>query len=303
MSLYHKPVCVAIMACEQAHHLKIIVCSHAKMCDNGKQPIDCCPIYSNKKRARMSHRSAPFVVPDFHQLSLEQYNQLELDPSQAGTLDAKTQKKHVKALLSTLQADIAQFRADFFPPPTLTQIQDLPIYAGNLASVQAYQHDWQPLLARAKQFYPSAGLPPDYLPLPASLEIPQFIYHVAKLHLTKTRAKESKNFGAVGALVDKCGAFDEAQVERMTHALAKSADARLVAHREFIDLRAYVFCKNAKGELLEPERVRFYRTGLIIHALPDMKLLDSRQTPRKKRNDAYQNPIADNGVWRVFVKL
>ncbi|WP_290001691.1 hypothetical protein [Faucicola atlantae] len=65
----------------------------------------------------MSHRSAPFVVPDFHQLSLEQYNQLELDPSQAGTLDAKTQKKHVKALLSTLQADIAQFRADFFHHP------------------------------------------------------------------------------------------------------------------------------------------------------------------------------------------
>ncbi len=235
----------------------------------------------------MSHRSAPFVIPEFID------NQC---------VDEKTQKKQAKALLSTLQADITQFRSNFFPPPILTQIQDLPIYAGDLEEVQAYHRDWQALIERAKGFYPSAYLPPHYLPLPASLEIPQFVYRVQRLHLTRTKAKESKNFGSVGMLVNKCGDYQPEEVDNMNNVLAKYPEARLVAHREFIDLRAYVFCRDVKGDMLKPERMRFYRTGLIIHALPDFKIVDSRTTPRKKRNDAYKNPIADNGVWRIFVK-
>ncbi|MFW2177159.1 MULTISPECIES: hypothetical protein [unclassified Moraxella] len=238
----------------------------------------------------MSNRSAPFIAPQL----VDENNQ---------TLDDKNNKKQVKALLSTLQADIAQFRDDFFPPPFLTQIQDLPIYQGNLAEVQTYEATWQPLIERAKGFYPSAYLPPDYLPLPASLEIPQFVYHVQKLHLTRTKAKESKSFGSVGALVAKCGDYDSEQLLAMETALDKYPNGKLVAHREFIDLRAYVFCRDAKGEMLEPERLRFYRTGLVIQALEDFKLVDSRQTPRKKRNDAYKNPIADNGLWKVFIKI
>lgn len=238
----------------------------------------------------MSHRSAPFVAPP-------------LTDDNDQPLDEKATKKQAKVLLSTLQADIAQFRNDFFPPPILRQIEDLPIFMGNRAEVQAYEQQWHSLIERAKGFYPSAYLPPDYLPLPASLEIPQFVYHVQKLHLTKTRAKESKNFGSVGALIAKCGEYPAEQVLAMEQALDKHPNGKLVAHREFIDLRAYVFCRDAKGELLEPERLRFYRTGLVIEALPEFKLVDSRQTPRKKRNDAYKNPIADNGVWKVFVKF
>ncbi|MBO6224315.1 MAG: hypothetical protein J6N72_02515, partial [Psychrobacter sp.] len=138
----------------------------------------------------MSKRSAPFVAPDHIE-----------DPT------SKDGKKHAKVLLSTLQEDIARFRNEQFPPDILRQIRDMPIYEGNLAEVQAYQQDWQPLLERAVAFYPAANLPPDYLPLPASLEIPQFIYHVQRLHLTKTRAKESKSFGSVGALTEKCGDY------------------------------------------------------------------------------------------------
>ncbi|MFP3355174.1 hypothetical protein R0K04_27905, partial [Pseudoalteromonas sp. SIMBA_153] len=75
------------------------------------------------------------------------------------------------------------------------------------------------LLERAKDFYPATNMPPDYLPLPASLEIPQFIYHVQRLHLTKTRAKESKSFGSVGALTDKCGQYTDDEIARMTAVL------------------------------------------------------------------------------------
>jgi hypothetical protein len=233
----------------------------------------------------MSRRSAPFVAPSYID-----------DPISAEG------KKHAKVLLSTLQEDIASFRNEQFPPDILRQIRDMPIYEGNLAEVQAYQQRWQTLLERAMAFYPAANLPPDHLPLPASLEIPQFIYHVQRLHLTKTRAKESKSFGSVGALTDKCGDYSADEIARMSAVFDNDDEARLVAHREFIDLRAYVFCRDSKGEMLEPERVRFYRTGLIVHALPDFKIVDSRQTPRKRRNDAYNNPLADNGVWKIYRK-
>ena len=233
----------------------------------------------------MSRRSAPFVAPDY----------IDNPTSTDG-------KKHAKVLLSTLQEDIAKFRDEQFPPDILRQIRDMPIYEGNLAEVQAYQQRWQTLLERAMAFYPAANLPPDYLPLPASLEIPQFIYHVQRLHLTKTHAKESKSFGSVGALTDKCGDYSAEEIARMSAVFDNDDEARLVAHREFIDLRAYVFCRDSKGEMLEPERVRFYRTGLIVHALPEFKMIDSRQTPRKRRNDAYNNPLADNGVWKIYRK-
>lgn len=233
----------------------------------------------------MSRRSAPFVAPDY----------IDNPTSTDG-------KKHAKVLLSTLQEDIARFRDEQFPPDILRQIRDMPIYEGNPAEVQAYQQRWQVLIERAMAFYPAAYLPPDHLPLPASLEIPQFIYHVQRLHLTKTHAKESKSFGSVGALTDKCGDYSAKEIERMAAVFDNDDEARLVAHREFIDLRAYVFCRDHKGEMLEPERIRFYRTGLIVHALPDFKIVDSRQTPRKRRNDAYSNPLADNGVWKIYRK-
>lgn len=233
----------------------------------------------------MSRRSAPFVAPDYID-----------DPV------SKDGKKQAKVLLSALQEDIASFRDEQFPPDILRQIRDMPIFEGNLNEVQAYQQRWQNLLERAKEFYPAADMPPDHLPLPASLEIPQFIFNVQRLHLTKTRAKESKSFGSVSALTAKCGDYSPQEIERMTAVFEADDEARLVAHREFIDLRAYVFCRDNKGEMLEPERVRFYRTGLIVHALPDFKIVDSRQTPRKRRNDAYNNPIANNDVWKIYRK-
>ncbi len=241
----------------------------------------------------MSRRSAPFVAPSDISSLIDVYID---DPI------SKEGKKHAKVLLSTLQEDIASFRDQQFPPDILRQIRDMPIYEGNLAEVQVYQQRWKNLIERAMAFYPSAYLPPDFLPLPASLEIPQFIYHVQRLHLTKTHAKESKNFGSVGALTDKCGNYTPQELERLAAVFANDDEARLVAHREFIDLRAYVFCRDNKGEMLEPERIRFYRTGLIVHALPDFKIVDSRQTPRKRRNDAYSNPLADNGVWKIYHK-
>lgn len=269
----------------------------------------------------MPRRSAPFVIPDYlnpsdstdgtiaDSTTAKQAGILSDLPAEAQPLtQPATQpvtpavKQQAKQLLSVLQADIAEFRHQYFPPDALTQVRDMPIYRGNLKQTHAYHEQWQGLIDRALAFYPSAYLPPDYLPLPASLEIPQFIYHVRKLHLTKTHAKESKSFGSVGALLDKCGSYSDAEQTAMQQVFEQDETARLVAHRSFIDLRAYVFCNDKHGRHLDPQRIRFYRTGLIIHTLADFHIVDNRQKPRKRRNDAYSNPIADNDVWKVYIK-
>lgn len=242
----------------------------------------------NQMEVDMSTRSAPF-------------DPSSLNLNTDGTLSEATQKR---VLFSELLDSIKQFRDSRFPSPFLEQIRDLPIYRGNAAAVKAYSDEWEPLVAKAKAFYPSAYMPPDNLPLPASLEIPQFIYHVDKINLTKTKAKESKSFGSIGALTAKCGDFSDEDLEQLESVIANSSSDgfKLVAHREFIDLRAYVFCVDANGGKLPPQRVRFYRTGLIIQTTPTFSIIDSRQVPRKRRSDAYSDPVADNGIWRVFFK-
>lgn len=42
--------------------------------------------------------------------------------------------------------------------------------------------------------------------------------------------------------------------------------------------------------------------GVILSVEPHFKLVDARDKPRKQRNDSYSDPIADNGVWKIFGK-
>ena len=210
-----------------------------------------------------------------------------------------------KALLSQLKQDIADFRHTRWPPdglhPNLSQIRDLPIYCGTADDVARYHQDWLPYIQRAHAFYPDAHIGPDGLPLPSTLGLPLFVDHVQRLHLTRTHAKESKSFGAVGTLIDRCGAYSDAQQQAMHDFLAEHPDGQLVAHRAFIDLRAYVFRLHpVTGDALLPERVRFYRTGLILTTLPHFEIVDSRQKPRKQRSDAYQNALGENSTWTIF---
>lgn len=213
-------------------------------------------------------------------------------------------KQH-KALLSQLKQDIADFRQTRWPPdglhPNLTQIRDLPIYCGNAHDVARYHDDWLPYIQRALAFYPDAHVGPEALPLPSSLGLPLFVDHVQRLHLTRTHAKESKSFGAVGTLLDRCGAYTDTEQQAMRDFLHANPDGQLVAHRAFIDLRAYVFRLHpVTGDALLPERVRFYRTGLVLTTQPDFEILDSRQKPRKQCSDAYQNALGNNSTWTVF---
>ncbi|EXE33052.1 hypothetical protein J573_3730, partial [Acinetobacter baumannii 1546444] len=112
------------------------------------------------------------------------------------------------------------------------------------------------------------------------------------------RAKESKTFRGVASLIEKCGQFDTDQIFTMQEWLQSDDTAALVAHREFIDLRTYVF-QHGQSEYT---RSRFYTNGIVLGVEPHFKLVDARDKPRKQRSDSYSDPLADNGVWKVFGK-
>ena len=174
------------------------------------------------------------------------------------------------------------------------------IYYGLKDEVDEYYRQWQPLIERAQQLcqpFMEDGVV-DAIHLPSHLNLPLFFFHVDRIRINKTRAKESKTFRGVAALLEKCGQFETDQIFAMQEWLGSDDTAALVAHREFIDLRTYVF---QHGQT-EYTRTRFYMNGMILSVEPHFKLVDARDKPRKQRNDSYSDPIADNGTWKIFGK-
>ena len=202
--------------------------------------------------------------------------------------------------IQSLKTDIALLRQHVYPPQYLQHVEGLPIYYGLKHEVDEYYQQWQPLIERAQQlcqpFMQDEVV--DAIHLPSHLNLPLFFFHVDRIRINKTRAKESKTFRGVAALVEKCGQFDTDQIFAMQEWLESDDTAALVAHREFIDLRTYVF-QHGQSEYT---RTRFYMNGMILSVEPDFQLVDARDKPRKQRNDSYSDPIADNGTWKIFGK-
>ena len=199
-----------------------------------------------------------------------------------------------------LKSDIALLRQNIWPPQTLANVEGLPIYYGVKHEVESYHQQWHELLERAQDLFQPFMQDDvvDEVHLPSHLNLPLFFFHVDRIRINKTRAKESKTFRGVAALVEKCGQFDTDQIFAMQEWLESDDTAALVAHREFIDLRTYVF-QHGQSEYT---RTRFYMNGMILSVEPHFQLVDARDKPRKQRNDSYSDPIADNGVWKIFGK-
>jgi len=202
--------------------------------------------------------------------------------------------------IQSLKTDIALLRQHIYPPQYLQHVEGLPIYYGLKEEVEEYYRQWQPLIERAQQlcqpFMEDEAV--DAIHLPSHLNLPLFFFNVDRIRINKTRAKESKTFRGVAALVEKCGQFDTDQIFAMQEWLGSDDTAALVAHREFIDLRTYVFQYGQS----EYTRTRFYMNGVILSVELHFKLVDARDKPRKQRNDSYSDPIADNGTWKIFGK-
>ena len=202
--------------------------------------------------------------------------------------------------VQSLKSDIALLRQNIWPPVELANVEGLPIYYGTPAQVAEYFNQWQGLIERAQDLYQPfmQDEPVDAVQLPNHLNLPLFFFHVDRIRINKTRAKESKTFRGIASLVDKCGEFEPEQVTKMAHWLHGDESAALVAHREFIDLRTYVF-QHGQSEYT---RTRFYVNGIVLSTESHFSIADTRDKPRKQRNDSYSDPLADNGLWKVFGK-
>ena len=202
--------------------------------------------------------------------------------------------------VQSLKSDIALLRQNIWPPVDLANVEGLPIYYGTSEQVDRYYQQWTGLIERAQDLFQPfmEDETVDAIHLPSHLNLPLFYFHVDRIRVNKTRAKESKTFRGVALLLEKCGQFEPEEIQAMTQWLNHDDRAALVAHREFIDLRTYVF---QHGES-EYTRTRFYVNGIVLSVESHFELVDARDKPRKQRNDSYNDPIADNNTWRIFGK-
>ena len=202
--------------------------------------------------------------------------------------------------VQSLKSDIALLRQNIWPPANLANVEGLPIYYGSKKEVDEYYRQWTGLIERAQDlfqpFMQDETL--DAVHLPSHLNLPQFYFHVDCIRINKTRAKESKTFRGIASLIDKCGKFEPEQIQAMRAWLESDDSAALVAHREFIDLRTYVF-QHGQSEYT---RTRFYVNGIVLSTEPHFELVDARDKPRKQRNDSYSDPLAENATWKIFGK-
>ncbi|MBJ7435881.1 MAG: hypothetical protein JHC54_09080 [Acinetobacter sp.] len=202
--------------------------------------------------------------------------------------------------VKSLKSDIALLRQNIWPPQNLANVEGLPIYYGTKAEVEDYYLQWTGLIERAQDlfqpFMEEEVL--DAIHLPSHLNLPLFYFHVDRIRINKTRAKESKSFRGIASLIEKCGQFEPEQVQAMRAWLDSDDNAALVAHREFIDLRTYVF-QHGQSEYT---RTRFYVNGIVLSTEAHFELVDARDKPRKQRSDSYNAPLADNNTWKVYGK-
>ena len=164
--------------------------------------------------------------------------------------------------VQSLKSDIALLRQNIWPPQNLANVEGLPIYYGTKTEVEDYYRQWTGLIERAQDlfqpFMEDEVL--DAIHLPSHLNLPLFYFHVDRIRINKTRAKESKSFRGIASLIEKCGQFEPEQVQAMRAWLDSDDNAALVAHREFIDLRTYVF-QHGQSEYT---RTRFYVNGIVL---------------------------------------
>ena len=202
--------------------------------------------------------------------------------------------------VQSLKSDIALLRQNIWPPQNLANVEGLPIYYATKAEVEDYYRQWTGLIERAQDlfqpFMEDEVL--DAIHLPSHLNLPLFYFHVDRIRINKTRAKESKSFRGIASLIEKCGQFEPEQVQAMSAWLDSDDNAALVAHREFIDLRTYVF-QHGQSEYT---RTRFYVNGIVLSTEAHFELVDARDKPRKQRSDSYNDPLADNNTWKAYGK-
>ena len=200
--------------------------------------------------------------------------------------------------IQQLKTRIQELRNSIWAMDGAEAYEDLPIYWSNNQDVEIYLKNWQPVLDEALDIYAPLIDDGEERIVPTHLEIPLIYTNVNRVIINKSKAKESKTFRGLASLTEKCGQFNDEQINAMQNWLESDDTAALVAHREFVDLRAYIFIEG-KNEYI---RSRFYTHELLLGVMPGFEIIDNRGKVRKERSDSFKNPIAENDDWKVYGK-
>lgn len=200
--------------------------------------------------------------------------------------------------IQQVKTNIQELKSSIWPMPETEVIEGLPVYWAHSADVESYIKQWQPVIDEILDIYAPLIDDGEERTIPGHLEIPLMYTNVERIIINKSKAKESKTFRGVASLIEKCGQFEPEHIVAMRSWLESNDTAALVAHREFIDLRAYIFIKG-RDEYI---RSRFYTHGLLVGVEEGFEIVDNRGKLRKERNDSFKDPIGFNEDWKVFGK-
>jgi hypothetical protein len=196
----------------------------------------------------------------------------------------------------TLRDLLINWKANNWPPENLRQQGDLPIFSGGHAAVSEFGQSLADIMALlSEHVYDNCrGRVPRWM------SIPKIFFSVERINLVTATAKDSRRFTSVDSLFAECGKFSDVDKEKLTLALQANPERVLVAHKSFVDMRAYIYVKGERS----PKRVHFYESGLVVAVTEKFIFQDHRKAVRVQRNDAYANLIAGNSRgWEVFLSL
>jgi hypothetical protein len=187
------------------------------------------------------------------------------------------------------------WRSRHWPPVGMRQIAGLPIYVGTVDQVERFVEPLtEALLVVADHIYDHCGGK-----APRWMRVPKICSGVTRLNLVTAKAKSSRRFEDISELLQVCGEVSEDDARALREWLASDDDAELVAHKPFVDLRAYVFDADAE----DPRRFRFYESGLVLAAADGFVIQDQRGIVRKQRSDVLREPLARTAKgWDVFAR-
>lgn len=187
------------------------------------------------------------------------------------------------------------WKAAHWPPKGMRKIDALPIYVGDHKAVTAFAESLCGVMALVSEHVVGTGNGK----IPRWMAVPKIEYLVERLNIVTSTAKASLRFGSLIELEAGCGPIDDEGKERLLEWFSNHEGGEVVAHKAFIDLRAYVFCKDQP----DPRRHRFYQSGLVVAAPPGGEILiqDNRHVVRAKRRDSRVDPLAvTTEGWDVY---
>ena len=223
------------------------------------------------------------------------------------TVPVKKDKKELESLIALA----SELTHEHYPPKESDNLvllsKDLPIWGSDFEDVKAYQRLFKPAFDLAFKQYPEASTINSKSTLPAHLGLPHFFFNVKKIAVYKNKAKDSRSFGSVGAVLNCCGEFDLRDVHRLEDFFKNHPDGRLVCHREFVDLRARIYLFDNSKQKINNEYIstHFYSNGIIFapHDVNDFQFVDNTKHVKKRiqRKDGYTDALATNETWKVYI--